>query len=51
MTIVQININIITDAGYTAVVYTQDKDATGKVIARKLDRYLCVDTVRVTSVE
>ena len=30
-------INIITDAGYTAVVYTQDKDATGKVIARKLD--------------
>ena len=30
-------INIITDGGYTAVVYVQDKDATGKVITRKLD--------------
>ena len=30
-------VNIITDAGYTAVVYIQDKDITGKVISRKLD--------------
>jgi DNA mismatch repair protein MutS len=30
-------VNIITDAGYTAVVYIQDKDTTGKIISRKLD--------------
>ena len=30
-------VSIITDAGYTAVVYVQDKDTTGKVISRKFD--------------
>lgn len=30
-------VNIITDAGYTAVVFVQDKDITGKIISRKLD--------------
>lgn len=30
-------VNIITDSGYTTVVYIQEKDSTGKVITRKLD--------------